>query len=114
MLEITFLVGETKYPKDDDALIISARIANAWVKRIVVDTGSSADVLYFDAFWKLSLTKEDLAPIQSTLTRFTGDSISSLGTTVLPVTLSEDPQVKMIMVTFMVVELPSVYNTILG
>ncbi|CAL9761059.1 unnamed protein product, partial [Musa acuminata subsp. burmannicoides] len=37
----------------DDALVITARIANAQVRRIMIDTGSSADVLYFDAFQKL-------------------------------------------------------------
>ncbi|XP_064944588.1 uncharacterized protein LOC135627571 [Musa acuminata AAA Group] len=36
---ITFPVGETEYPEHDDVLVILARIANARVKRIMVDTG---------------------------------------------------------------------------
>lgn len=47
------------------------------------------------------------------LTRFMGDSISSLGTTTLLVTIGEELRSKIVMVTFMVVRHPSVYNVIL-
>ena len=80
----------------------------------MVDTGSFADVLYLDAFKKLDLTNEDLTPMMSTLTGFTEDSISPLGTTTLPVTIGEEPRAKTTMTTFMVVDLPSAYNVILG
>lgn len=50
MPEITFSAGETEYPEHDDVLVISTKITNARVKRIIVDIGSSVDVLYFDAF----------------------------------------------------------------
>ena len=76
-------MGETEQPHHDDELVISVRIANARVKRIMVDTGSSADILYFDAFQKLGLAKEDLTPMPSMLTRFMGDSISPLNTVIL-------------------------------
>ncbi|XP_065009063.1 uncharacterized protein LOC135639193 [Musa acuminata AAA Group] len=53
---ITFGVGEVEHSHHDDAMVISIQIANAWVKRVMVDTGSSTDVLYFDAFGRLGLT----------------------------------------------------------
>ncbi|XP_064957830.1 uncharacterized protein LOC135608723 [Musa acuminata AAA Group] len=112
--EITFGAGEVERSHHDDVLVISIQIANAWVKRVMVDTGSSADVLYLDAFKKLSLTKEDLTPMASMLIGFTGDSISLLGTIILPVTIGEEPRAKTIMTTFMVVDLPSAYNVIFG
>lgn len=47
--EIT-LVWEAKYLEHDDVLVILVRMANVRVKRIMVDTGSFIDMLYFDAF----------------------------------------------------------------
>ncbi|XP_064992483.1 uncharacterized protein LOC135629216 [Musa acuminata AAA Group] len=78
--KITFRAREVERSHHDDALVISIQIANARVKRVMVDTGSSADVLYFDAFKRLGLTEGDLTLMASTLTKFTGDSISPLGT----------------------------------
>ena len=98
----------------DDASVISIRIANARVKRVMVDTGSSADVLYLDAFKKLGLTNMDLTPMAPALIGFTGDSIFLLGTTILLVTIGKEPRAKMIMTTFMVVDLPLAYNVILN
>ncbi|XP_009388264.2 uncharacterized protein LOC103975079 [Musa acuminata AAA Group] len=112
--EIFFGAEEGERSHHDDALVISIQIANAQVKRIMVDTGSSADVLYLDALKKLGLPTEDLIPMSSALKGFTGDSISPLGTTTLPVTIGEEPRTKTIMTTFMVVNLPSAYNVILG
>ena len=80
----------------------------------MVDTGSFADVLYLDAFKKLSLTNEDLTPMTSALIGFTGDSISLLGTTVLPVTIGEEHRAKTTIITFMIVDLPSSYNFMLS
>ncbi|RZR97584.1 hypothetical protein BHM03_00026810 [Ensete ventricosum] len=38
--------SESEYPDHNDDLVVMAHIANACIKRIMIDTGSSADILY--------------------------------------------------------------------
>ncbi|RRT36407.1 hypothetical protein B296_00050216, partial [Ensete ventricosum] len=113
-LDITFKSGGEEYPCHDDALVISIRMTNVYVKRVMTDTGSSTDILYFDVFQKLGLTDKDLVTLTSTLTGFTEDFVSPVGATVIPVTFGGEPRSKTLMVSFMVVKLPSAYNAIIG
>ncbi|RZR78877.1 hypothetical protein BHM03_00004428 [Ensete ventricosum] len=98
----TVPLGEEEYPYHDDALVISVRIANTRVKRIMVHTWSLTYVLYFDVFQKLGLSNRNLVLMTTTLIGFTGDSITSLGITMLLVTVDEESRTKTVMVTFMV------------
>ncbi|RZR80305.1 hypothetical protein BHM03_00006301 [Ensete ventricosum] len=112
-LNITFGSGNEEYPNHDDALVISIRMANARVKRVMIDTKSSTDILYFDAFQKQGLTDKDLVSLTSALIGFTEDSVSPLGAATILVTFGEELKSKTLMVSFMVVGLPSAYNAII-
>ncbi|RWW04818.1 hypothetical protein BHE74_00047772 [Ensete ventricosum] len=79
----------------------------------MIDTGSSADILYFDAFQKLGMTNRDLTLMTSTLIGFTMDAITPVGIRTLPMTFDEELRTKTLMISFMVVELPSAYNMII-
>ncbi|RRT43614.1 hypothetical protein B296_00022061 [Ensete ventricosum] len=48
-----------------------------------------------------------------TLTGFTRDAITPISIVTLPVTFSDEPRIKTLMVPFMVVKLPSAYNVII-
>ncbi|RWW09860.1 hypothetical protein GW17_00026632 [Ensete ventricosum] len=45
--------SESEYPDHDDALVVTARIANTYIRRIMIDIRSSIDILYLDVFHKL-------------------------------------------------------------
>ncbi|RWW32880.1 hypothetical protein GW17_00002429 [Ensete ventricosum] len=80
----------------------------------MIDTESSADILYLDTFQKLGVTNEDLTPMTSTLTGFTGDAIAPIGVVTLLMTFGQELRTKTLMVSFMVVELLATYNVIIG
>ncbi|XP_073152880.1 uncharacterized protein [Henckelia pumila] len=59
----------------NDALIISATISNFWVKKILVDSGSSADIIFHDAFYKLGISNAQLTPVNTPLVGFSGEIV---------------------------------------
>ena len=54
----------------DDALVIAARINGFLVKRVMIDQGSGADIMYPDLFKGLELKNQDLAKYNSSLVSF--------------------------------------------
>jgi len=89
-------------------------IAKHPVKWIIVDSGSSNDVLFYDAFSRMNLSSAQLRPVHTPLIDFTGDSVRVKGEITLPVTAGAPPQQSTVMMTFTVIRFPSTYNMILG
>ena len=56
----------------DDALVIAAQIDGFLVKRVMIDQGSGADVMYPDLFKGLGLKNQDLTKYDSPLVSFDG------------------------------------------
>jgi hypothetical protein len=97
-----------------DALVVSMRIGNHNVHRILVDNGSSADILYWSAFLHLGINRDKLVPATCPLIGFAGEQVYPVGSIELPVTPGEYPRQRTIMVKFLLVDKPSAYNVILG
>ena len=70
-----------------DALVIKAMIANNNIHRMLVDNGSSVDILYYQAFKKMGLKVSDLKPSPNPIYGFTGDPVIPLGVISLLMTL---------------------------
>lgn len=58
--------------------------------------------------------EKELSPMTSTIMGFIGDSICSFRTTNLHITFSKEPFTKTLMARFTVVDVPLVYNMIIG
>ena len=97
------------YPYDY-ALIVTAQINGFIVKRVLVDQGSGAKVMYLDLFEGLGLKKEDLSKHDTPLVRFDGRMVILEGQILLPVNMEG----KEVMMTFIMVDSFSPYMAILG
>ncbi|XP_077246054.1 uncharacterized protein LOC143885898 [Tasmannia lanceolata] len=98
----------------DDAVVVHLIIANYNVSNVLIDTGSSVNILHYDAFKEMHLGMVRLVPVEWSIYGFSGGSILIEGRIDLPVTFGTEPCQKTIMQTFLVVKVPSTYNAIIG
>ncbi|XP_019171367.1 PREDICTED: uncharacterized protein LOC109166924 [Ipomoea nil] len=97
-----------------EALVVTIDIMGVDVQRVMVDTGSSVNVLYLDVFQKLKLDPIELTPIATPLSGFKGDTIHPEGKINLPVEIGIPPRSIKTQMEFVVVDLHCVHNAILG
>ena len=92
-----------------DVLILTLGINDFDVRRILVDLGSSADLLQMFTFKQIGFSSSALENLRKILLGFNGASMTSLGDVVLPV------QAKPVVlnVQFSIVEDLSLFNTIM-
>ena len=69
----------------DDALLITLRIGDYDVKRVIVDDGSIAEIMYPDLYKGLKLKPKDLMPYSSPLMSFNGKLVIPKGMIRLPI-----------------------------
>ncbi|XP_077230151.1 uncharacterized protein LOC143863356 [Tasmannia lanceolata] len=98
----------------NDALVVRLVVANFDIGKILVDTGSSVNVLHLGTFEEMKLDKERLGPAEYSIYGFSGASVRVNGKIDLPVTFGTYPLQKTILTTFMVVDIPFTYSVIKG
>nr|XP_023891430.1 uncharacterized protein LOC112003468 [Quercus suber] len=94
----------------NNALIVAARISSFLVKRVMINQGSSANVMYLDLFRGLKLRNRDFLKYNTPLVGFDGKVVVLKGQISLPVNMEG----KEVVVTFIVVASYSPYMAILG
>ncbi|KAL2252586.1 UNVERIFIED_CONTAM: Transposon Ty3-G Gag-Pol polyprotein [Sesamum indicum] len=115
-LEISFGASDIKGKTGDgnDPMVIKMDIANFTVHKVLVDNGSSADIILKEVLIKMGLADARLEAMNSPLVGFGGSEVDSLGTIELPVSLGDEPRRRTLKVKFLVVNTPFAYNVILG
>ena len=93
-----------------DALVIILRIGGYDVKRVMVDQGSAAEIMYLDLFKGLNLRAEDLTPYNSPLVSFEGKVIIPNG----QIRLLVQTGLETVEVDFIVVDAYSPYRAIVA
>jgi len=97
----------------DDALIVSIRVGYYNTHRVLINNGSSTDILYYLAFQQMRIDKERLIPTNTPLVRFGGTKVYPLNAITLPITVGDYPQKITKDITFLVVDLSFANNAIL-
>ncbi|XP_028126322.1 uncharacterized protein LOC114323059 [Camellia sinensis] len=93
-----------------DPLVIKLHINRFTIERVLIDQGSTSEIMYHNAFVKLGLMDLDLLPADCPLFGFNANPEYPLGKITLPVRAST----RSVDVEFLVVKLPSPCNLIIG
>ena len=112
---ISFNEDDTELLSDqgNDPIVVSATIGNYHVHRILIDNGSTVEILQWDAFLRMGFTADDLIP-SPPIYGFANQPKPVKGTVNIPVTIGDGEHTVNAMVDFLVVDQPSAYNAIFG
>ena len=98
----------------DDPLVVRAIVPNTTVHRVLIDNGSSADIIFASALNKMSIRREKLDLVNTHLRGFSGEKVLPLGSIQLVLTQGEPPCQATMTARFLVVDALSAYNMLLG
>ena len=97
----------------DDPLVIMLTIEGFNTRRILVNNGSSVEIIYLSTFQQLKLDLGRLCLFDSLLVNFSGDRVYPKGIVTLTVTVGAYSRQLTRQLDFLVVDYPSSYNVII-
>ncbi|KAL0355875.1 UNVERIFIED_CONTAM: hypothetical protein Sradi_4034400 [Sesamum radiatum] len=113
---IQFERTERSGPKTphNDALVIIALLANYEVGRIIIDSGSSTDILFREEYDQMQLRDMPLEGVNTSLYGFAREVVHPRGIILIHLTLGTGAAWRTCMLKFLVVDVSFAYNVILG
>jgi len=100
--------------QQDDPMVIIVEIENYAVKKVLVDQGSSVDILYWATYQILQLPDTAMVPYDEPIYGFSGEKVSTRGYIDLHTVFRDGAQKKTILICFLIVDAPTSYNVLLG
>ncbi|XP_014524451.1 uncharacterized protein LOC106780663 [Vigna radiata var. radiata] len=101
-------------PDQDDPMVIVAMIARYQVGKVLIDQGSSANILYWKTFEQMDIPEGAIQPFHEQIVGFAGERVDTRGYVELKVSLGLEKDAKELQVRFLLVEADTSYNALLG
>ena len=89
-------------------------MAGYTLHNILIDMGSSVDILFIKAFESMGLDRRTLEPVGNSLFGFGGKKIDAIGKKAIPVSLEEGEKVRTKTIIFGIVNMDYPYTAIFG
>ena len=89
-------------------------VANKTIHRVLVNNGSSIDIIFASTFDQMGIGREKLEPVNAYLRGFSGERVLPLRSIQLVLTMGDPPCQATTTVRFLIVDAPSAYNMLLG
>ncbi|CAA7049482.1 unnamed protein product [Microthlaspi erraticum] len=93
-----------------DPLVITLQIHDCDVAKVLVDTGSTVNLIFLETLNRMGVEEGSIKPTSRPLTGFTAEHVYSCGTVRLPVYVGGISK----LLKFIVMDKPAIYNAILG
>ncbi|WOL00941.1 hypothetical protein Cni_G09654 [Canna indica] len=97
-----------------DPIIISVLVVGFLVRKVLVDQGSSVDVLFYPTLEKMDTSESSLHPYHGELVNFSRDHVNIKDYLWITTQFGSTPRTKTIDIQFLVVQCASPYRMIMG
>ncbi|XP_014489656.1 uncharacterized protein LOC106752481 [Vigna radiata var. radiata] len=98
----------------NDPMVITAMIARYQVGKVLIDQGSSTNILYWKTFKRMEISEDAIMPFNEQIVGFAGERVDTRGYVDLRTSLGMDRRAREIKVRFLLVEAKTSYNVLLG
>jgi len=95
-------------------LVVELKVASATIRRILIDTGSSLDIIMWDCFKKLKHLGRVIIPLVHLILGFGGYQVNPTRMIRFLLRFGYKVKVRYLKIDFLVVDVPTAYNVILG
>jgi len=116
MPPITFTDDDFKAPDPDhdDPMVISIEVAEYGIGKVLIDQGSSVNILYWKTFQRMNLSEDLIVPYNEQIVGFSGEQVDTRGYVDLRTRIGSRKDGREVRVRFLLVEANTSYNVLLG